>query len=66
MTKRLRNLLAGAATIGSVVPAYERPPVKTLYAPARSSSDALRGDWKRVGGDLGRALQKAPRGSEAT
>lgn len=64
MTKRLKNLLAGAATIGSVVPAQERPPVKTLYSPAPSATEALRGDWQRVGNDIRRAIEKVGRGAK--
>lgn len=66
MTKRLKNLLAGAATIGSIMPTQERPPIKTLYAPAASATEALRGDWVRVGNDIRRAMEKVSGGTQTT
>lgn len=53
---RLKNMLAGAASIINLFPGdpvYERPMLKH-----KTAADALRSDWQAIGGDMRRAIER--------
>ena len=48
----IKNILAGANTIGSILPSPPQPVFKQLHNPPASDADAIRSDWEAVGRDL--------------
>lgn len=59
MTKVLRNVLEGVASIGSVTPTFRRQVLGSLYHPAPSAQDALRKDAMNIGNDFRKVLKAA-------
>jgi len=47
-----KNILLGAASIGSIFPSPQPPDFRPLYKPHASDADAIRSDWEAVGRDL--------------
>lgn len=59
MTKVLRNVLEGAASISSVTPTFRRQILGRFYHPAPSAQDALRKDVMNIGNDFHKVLKAA-------
>ncbi len=65
MTKMLKNMIKGAASIFIIPPAVKCKGIeKKRYKPHKSIAAAMRSDWEKVGGDLNRALDRAAHGEE--
>ncbi len=58
MKTTIRNMLLGAATIGSIFPTTNLPAFKPLYKPSASDADAIRSDWEAVGNDLNSVMKR--------
>lgn len=58
MKTTLRNMLLGAATIGSLFPSATPPAIKPLYKPFASDAEAIRSDWEAIGNDLNMVMKR--------
>jgi hypothetical protein len=57
MTKLAKNIVRGAGAVVEILPSPKAPRRLPLYNRASSTSEALRGDWDRVGNTLRQAFE---------
>jgi hypothetical protein len=61
-SSRIGNLIAGAASLISLFPPKQQPRRKKLYRPAKSVHEALKQDWRRLGDDMSKAIERVAHG----
>ncbi len=57
MKKRLTSFIVGSGAALSIMPGTISPQER-LYKPPASDSDALRGDWEKIGGDIRKSMDR--------
>jgi hypothetical protein len=58
MTRRVKNILQGVASIGQIFQPNHKKPCEPLYRPHKSTFDALKSDWEVVGKDIDAAARR--------